>query len=336
MRIEQLDPAAATERDVDGLHAVQVAATAADRPGDPPPDRADVAGRLRSVRADVHRPRWVARTDAGIVGHATLRVSLLDNLHLGMVDVVVHPDHRRRGAGRALLAAVVAGAAAEGRRLLVTEADRGGPGEAFCRAVGLRQEQVDRVSLLRLADVDWPDVEAAAARKHPGYRLEAWVDACPEDLLDSYARAQNAMNDAPVDGMAFTDFAYTPATIRADEATARALGQLRVVVAVAEDTGEVAAFTDLRIHGRPERASQQDDTAVVPAHRGTGLGLWIKADMLVRLRAERPDVTEVLTGNAASNTHMLRINERLGFREHSVVLGFQGEVAALADRLGRG
>ena len=88
MRIELLDPATATEQDVDGLHAVQVAATAADRPGNPPPARADVAARLRTARADLRRPRWAARTGAGILGHATLRMSMLDNLHLGMVDVV--------------------------------------------------------------------------------------------------------------------------------------------------------------------------------------------------------------------------------------------------------
>ena len=43
---------------------------------------------------------------------------------------------------------------------------------------------------------------------------------------------------------------------------------------------------------RPQRA-RQHDTAVVPAHRSHGLGLWIKSAMLVALRAEQPDVTGI-------------------------------------------
>jgi hypothetical protein len=62
--------------------------------------------------------------------------------------------------------------------------------------------------------------------------------------------------------------------------------------------------------------------------------LWIKADMLCRLRAERPDMTEVITGNAASNAHMLQINTRLGFRPYRAGAEWQGEVGELVSRLG--
>jgi hypothetical protein len=104
-----------------------------------------------------------------------------------------------------------------------------------------------------------------------------------------------------------------------------------VTVAVHEQTGAVAGLTELEL-GPPPRAFQED-TAVVPAHRGSGLGLWIKADMLCRLRAERPDVTEVITGNAASNEYMLRINTRLGFRPHRAIGEWQTGVGELVSRL---
>ena len=109
-------------------------------------------------------------------------------------------------------------------------------------------------------------------------------------------------------------------------------GQLRVVVAVHEATGDVTALTEVVVGPSP-RASQED-TAVVPAHRGRGLGLWVKADMLLRLRAERPTVTEILTGNATDNAYMLAINERLGFRPYRDVTGWQAGVPELAGRLG--
>lgn len=56
--------------------------------------------------------------------------------------------------------------------------------------------------------------------------------------------------------------------------------------------------------------------------------------MLVRLRDERPDATEVLTGNATSNRYMLAVNDRLGFRPWVDRNGWQFDVGALSARLG--
>jgi hypothetical protein len=42
----------------------------------------------------------------------------------------------------------------------------------------------------------------------------------------------------------------------------------------------------------------------------------------------------VITGNAASNEHMLRINTRLGYRPYRAVAEWQDAVAELAGRLG--
>jgi GNAT superfamily N-acetyltransferase len=181
--------------------------------------------------------------------------------------------------------------------------------------------------------VDWPGVEAAADAKHPGYRIEAWIDHCPDDLVEGYATAKSAMNDAPHDDADLGEFRYTADTIRADEAAGATLGQCRVVVAVHEETGVLAGLTEVLVTRDPRRSYQQD-TAVVPAHRGSGLGLWLKSEMLVRLRAERPDVAELLTGNAASNRYMLAINDRLGFRPWSRLHGWQADATELVTRLG--
>lgn len=105
--------------------------------------------------------------------------------------------------------------------------------------------------------------------------------------------------------------------------------------AVHDATGEIAGFTELELTGEAPPRADQGDTAVVPAHRGSGLGMWLKAAMLVRLRADRPDVARIVAGNASSNVHMLRINERLGFRPLARLVEWQGDVPALVDRLGR-
>jgi GNAT superfamily N-acetyltransferase len=321
--------------DADGVayHRLLLAAEAVDRPGDPPPDVAEITGRLRARRDDRRVTRWVVRDGDGMVGHVVLMLPDLDNQHLAMANVVVHPDHRRRGLGTALLRVAVVTAAGDGRRTLLLEAVDGGAGEAFCRTHGLHAVSRERLSLLRLADVDWADVEALAAAAHAGYRLVRWTDRCPDELVEQFAVAKAAMNDAPVDDIDMGGRVFTTEVIRHDEADHRQMGLTAwTTVAVHEPTGAVAALTELLL-GPPPRALQED-TAVVPAHRGSGLGLWVKADMLGRLRAERPDMTEVVTGNAASNEHMLRINTRLGFRPHRTLAEWQADLPALAGRLG--
>jgi GNAT superfamily N-acetyltransferase len=330
-QLERLDDP--TDADGVAYHRLIVAAEAVDRPGDPPPDLAEIAGRLRARRDDRRFMRWVVRSGDGMVGHVVLMLPDLDNQHLAWANVIVHPDHRRRGLGTALLRPAVAMAAADGRRTLLMEAFEGGAGEAFCLSHGLAPVSAERLSLLRLADVDWADVEALAAATHAGYRLVRWTDRCPHELVEHFAVAKTAMNDAPVDDADMGGRVYTVEVIRQDEADHREMGLTAwTTVAVHEPTGTLAALTELLL-GPPPRAFQED-TAVVPAHRGSGLGLWVKADMLRRLRDERPDVTEVSTGNAASNEHMLRINTRLGFRPHRTLAEWQADVPTLVGRMG--
>ena len=324
-----LDPETA---DPAPLHRLLADAAALDLPDDPPPTVEQVAGRLRTRRGDRRSLRWVVRDGDRLTGHLSLMLPGVDNPQLAFFFVTVHPDDRRRGIATTLLREAVRTAAADGRRSLVGEAWDGTPGADFCRAYGLRPVSTERVSLLRLAAVDWPDVEAAAAAPHPGYRLERWVGHCPEELLGSYGRAKAAMNDAPTGDMDMTGRTYPPEVLREDEAAFRAEGrELHVVVAVHEDSSEVAGLTEVAAGATPR--ADQEDTAVVPAHRGHGLGLWLKADLLVRLRAARPDVAEILTGNATDNPHMLAINERLGFRPYRALTEWQAPVAELAARL---
>lgn len=332
MRIVPIEPGTASDADLADLHAVLAAAAAVDRPLDPPPLLADLVDRARDVRADRRKVYLIARTGAGTVGYGMLWLSLVDNPRMGLAGVEVHPDHRRRGVGTALLRALVAEMTAAGRTVLFAETTAGGPGDGFATAHGLRLVETDRVSLLRLADVDRADVEAAAAATPPGYRLVATVGRVPDELLPSYARAKVAMNDAPHGTDDLEAFVFTPETVRDAETALAKLGELRVVLAVAAD-GEVAGFTEVLIGRQPQRAHQLD-TAVVPAHRGHGLGMWIKSAMLVALRAERPDVTEIDTGNATTNQHMLAINQRLGFRPWAEVNGWQGDAPELSARLG--
>jgi hypothetical protein len=52
---------------------------------------------------------------------------------------------------------------------------------------------------------------------------------------------------------------------------------------------------------------------VARRHRGHRLGLLLKAEMLELLAVREPGLERIATWNAASNLHMIAINEQLGF-----------------------
>ena len=60
-------------------------------------------------------------------------------------------------------------------------------------------------------------------------------------------------------------------------------------------------------------------------HRGHRLGVAVKVANLRLLQRERPDITRLTTYNAEVNSHMIGVNEALGFRPlRPVLLRFGG------------
>ena len=247
--------------------------------------------------------------------------------------VTVHPGYRRRGLGTALLRELAA--AAEGRAIVEMEGlPEGGAGQARADAHGFAVVQRTVRQALDLRPRTGLD---GRPQRQPatGYRLARWLGSVPDELLASYAAARNAINDAPKGDMAFRMHEYAPGRVRDEEARARTRRcQLRVVAAIRDQSQEVAGLTYLEgYQSRPELAVQQD-TAVLPAHRGHGLGLWMKAQNLRWLVADHPGVQRVRTSVAADNEHMLRVNRQLGFAVDLATQIRQAPLADLAARLG--
>jgi mycothiol synthase len=147
-----------------------------------------------------------------------------------------------------------------------------------------------------------------------GYDLRHWAGHAPGGLVESYARAKRSIADAP-NRHPLPVPLWDVEMIRVNERT-RADGgaELWVEAAVVTGTDEVAAFTEMEIAGSCAEASQVD-TAVLPAHRRKGLATAVKADLLLRLLAERPDLGSVRVTCALANTGMRAVNHRLGFCE---------------------
>lgn len=306
-------------------HAVAEAALAYDFVGLP---QDPVEELLPSLAGEVDGERielWVGSDGGVTVAIAQVELPLLDNTGTALIELMVHPEHRRREYGRAMLAHALDRARINGRTLMITEIGAPlegtvlAPGEALAESVGAKPVLSEIRRLLDVPAVE-PDALAAlradAARQAAGYSLVQWVDRAPPELHEDMAALVARMStDAPFEDMSWEPEVWTAERYRSKEDTALARGRTRVVTAVRhEASGRLVGYTDIGVSTRRPEVAYQWDTIVTHEHRGHRLGLLLKAANLQLLRATVPGVRYINTWNAAVNAHMVAINDAIGFR----------------------
>ena len=301
---------------------VLAAGQRADRPDEPPRPASDHVALGRQLvspggsRDGTHR---AAVVDGAVVGALRLLLPLKDNLTVAVVDVAVHPEHRRRGIGTMLLAEGVRLAAAVSRTELIAEIDEprtGGPGRAFALRHGWTCDLLEtrRDLVLPPDEARLSALEAEARRAAAGYEVRTWRDRTPDELLDERAvLEQRITTDAPHGDLPVEEERWDGERIREYEASHVARGRT-VLSAGALKDGRLVAFTDLQVPlAQPERA-HQGGTLVLREHRGHRLGALVKVAVLRELAATLPMVRRISTYNSDTNTPMVAVNEALGFR----------------------
>ena len=126
------------------------------------------------------------------------------------------------------------------------------------------------------------------------------------------------------------DINYTPALMQQFDDEQRLGGDQRwTLYAVHRGEGRLAGITEVYWNPNRPRILWQGFTGVMPAYRGRGLGRWLKAEMLIRILRDRPQVQVIRAGNADSNAPMLKINRALGFQRYVVWATWQVELEAV-------
>lgn len=276
-----------------------------------------------------------------VLGYGLLDLPTQDNTHLAWLVVLVRPEHRGRGVGRALYERVVATAREHGRTVLMTSIDQGsepepGPGTlvpstgtgrvraddpsvAFAVHRGWALEQVARRSVLDVpldpAFLAGHSADAARAAG-PDYRVVLWDGRCPDAWVDQFAYLATRMStDAPMGGLDLREDVWDAARVRAAEREHRERGMTyRCAAAEHVPTGTLVAYSALVSRPDTDEFVHQDDTLVLTEHRGRRLGMLVKTANLARLAEVQPGARRIGTWNAEENAHMLAINVALGFR----------------------
>ena len=251
---------------------------------------------------------WLQAVEGGeVIGVAELELPLTENTDVAWAEVQVLPTHRRRGVGRALWQAVVERARAADRTRVGGEAtvDVAAPGPAreFAAAMGT----VDKHREDHLV----ADLPVATSPVDPAYDVVTWRGRCPDEHRGAYLAMRNQMNaDVPTGELDLEPEVLDDARLAMSEERLMRAYDVRVAAARRRADGTFGGYSLLFVpHGTDY--GWQDDTLVMPEHRGHRLGAALKTANYADLP---DDVRLVHTWTAPSNTAMHRTNTALGFR----------------------
>ena len=251
---------------------------------------------------------WLRAVEGGeVVGTAELELPLEENLDVGWCEVAVLPDHRRRGTGRALWDAVAERARRAGRTRLGAEVTVDlavpGPGHAFAAAMGAEVKHREDHLLA--------DLPVTPAPIDPAYDLVAWQGRCPDEHREAYLAMRNQMNaDVPTGKLDLDVEVLDDARLASSEERLMKAYDVRAAAARRRSDGVFGGYSLLFVpHGSD--LAWQDDTLVMPEHRGHRLGAALKT---ANYSALPPRIRQVHTWTAPSNAAMHHTNTALGFR----------------------
>jgi GNAT superfamily N-acetyltransferase len=262
---------------------------------------------------------WVARTDDGTpVAHAGVVFPRWDNQDKAWVGCHVDPAHRGRGVGSELLAAQTTLVRDTGRSKMLTFCYAGTPCADLLQENGWTIGQSMAQRRLVPAEIDYSHLAMLveeAAKHATDYELVTLQGRLPDDWLPEIQALAEAINDAPYDDLDMEPDSIPPERLRRlDQAMHARHQHVYRVMARHRRTGDWAGHTVLCVDEFAPGVANQEDTSVVPAHRGHRLGTLLKATMLLWMREVEPTLTTIDTWNADSNMHMIAINENLGCR----------------------
>ncbi|MCX5335293.1 GNAT family N-acetyltransferase [Streptomyces sp. NBC_00140] len=255
---------------------------------------------VAQMHPDAHYRPLLAEADGETVG--TAQVGLVYDSPepgQGYVNVYVHPERTRRGAGALLVRAAEEHLAAHGAtKLFAWVLDEPG-NRAFAERHGYRASRSAHFLRLDLANGTLPPLQDPP----PGVELRTGADFA-DDPRPLFELDSETLADEPSD----VDYEFTDYEAWLRETWHQPLMSPELT-SVAVVDGRPAAFSLARTDGGTRYGTAMTGTA--RSHRGKGLAKLAKNDSLHRARAA--GFTQAFTGNDAGNGPMIAINTWFGY-----------------------
>lgn len=277
---------------------------------------------------------------ARIVGVGVCGMPLNENKETAYVGLAVHPQYRGRGIGSALADQLVRAARKNERTRLsgwgstTVDADAHDPSLPWNRLaarMGMQKKNIAHQKTLNLP-IDskvLQELDAKVAEKIGDYRIDLWPDGIPEDQLENYGLLMRQLDlDEPTGEHQLEAPEYPADRVREIYEKQKAMGYQNIIAVAFSPEDEIAGQSEIAIKTTPGTSmGYQENTLVMPGHRGHALGLAMKLANHRQLAEVAPHIEVLITGNSLLNTQMNAINEQLGYEAAVQELAYQGDVA---------
>ncbi len=322
--IQEVDPF--DEQAVAAWHATYFASAIFERPHATPWVLEEMRADLRADNPGEKAVAYRGLVDGRVAVAATMHLPLKDNLKQAWIEINTLPALRNQGRGSLMLDHLTEAALGQGRSILTTEASYPYDGPPDGAGHPYVEFLLHRGFTFGLGDVqrvlDLPADESLLERliseaepHHRDYQIRHFRGPVPEDIIDTFGDLVGTLiTEAPMGVMELEPEVMDRERIRADEALFEASGRTKYTsVAIAQD-GAAAAYTDLVVPKHDPGRVHQWGTLARREHRGHRLGIALKARNLLWAQREQPGLRSLRTYNAEENTHMIGVNEAMGFR----------------------
>lgn len=266
--------------------------------------------------------------EEAMVGQLELNVPLNENLDMIHFHVEVLTPYRGRGIASRLLDELEAQREQIGRPRLTTygtvtdaEADVDDPSLPINRIAARLGLTRRNVAVARLLDLPVPaevlDAMEAEAAPHLGdYSIQVWHGHPPREHWLRYGALLTQLDlDEPDEDVELEPQHYDEKRLQIAFDRQDRTGIVPVIaVAVAPD-GSLVGHSELQYRNNPGTTLVwQENTLVMPEHRGHRLGLALKAATHRVISEQAPQLLRELTWNSHVNDPMIGINEKMGYR----------------------
>ncbi|NHJ85028.1 MAG: GNAT family N-acetyltransferase [Asgard group archaeon] len=241
-----------------------------------------------------------------------------DNLDQGYFWIYVAKEHRRKKIGTKILLKVLEDLPPQITKIS-TEIFEDTDGKYFVGKLKEKKNYQEVISKSDLTKFNADEVKKEAEKQRKlalekGYDIIYFENngAIFYFNLEQYVKmVEKIWNDMPREELSYEDDVLTPERYQIMQQRNLLMGdRIMTFVAVHKETGSPIGLTCSIVNKYIPGIVLQEDTGILKDHRGNGLGLALKYQMLNKLLQEKLGKFW-RTGNAGSNEYMLRINRIL-------------------------
>jgi GNAT superfamily N-acetyltransferase len=268
------------------------------------------------------------------------------NPQMAYFSIFVTPDYRRKGIAKNILNIALKDIPEPVQKTMIFIRQKNEDLNKFLISKGAKHAFTERRSVSDIKSFNLENItktadELSEKALKRGYEIifvkhDEFESNTHFDFIEYVQMIEKIDNDMPREESSFEDIELTPESYNSLRKHFLNLGQTAwTYVAVHKESGKPVGMTETWLSTENPTLLIQADTGVIESHRGNGLGLALKYQMLKRLltKESTKNYQYWVTSNANSNQYMININNQLRYKEIIVYNAYELDKKLFMDYL---